>query len=61
METMSVLYAMHCFVNYPRMCNISHNLNRTDNILLQFIVLTYLRVVHMKVDKTRACLNQYEL
>ena len=32
METMSVLYAMHCFVNYPRMCNISHNLNRTDNI-----------------------------
>ena len=36
METMSVLY---CFVYYPRMCNISHNLNRTDNIFTSIYCL----------------------
>ena len=61
MVTMSVLYAIHCFLNHPRMCNISHNLIELIIFSLQFVVLKYLHVEHMKVDKTGACLKCYEM
>ena len=63
MVTMSVLYAIHCFLNHPRMCNISHHLIELIIFSLQFVVLkyTYLHVEHMKVDKTGACLKRYEM
>ena len=54
MVTMSVLYAIHCFLNHLRMCNISHN-------LIEFVILKYLHVEHMKVDRTGACLKRYEM
>ena len=61
MVTMSILYAIHCFFNHPRMCNISHNLIEQIIFSLQFVVLKYLHVQLMKVYKTGACLKRYEM